>query len=63
MTDFYENIVACCMLHGRRNLPQEEPKQYADTAGGIEPPITDRNCNIKPVNMISDWPVTMCAAG
>ena len=37
--------------------------QCVDMAGGIEPLITDRNCNIKPVNMISDWPVTMCAAG
>jgi hypothetical protein len=28
--------------------------QCVDMAGGIEPLITDRNCNIKPVNMISD---------
>lgn len=32
---------------------EEEPEQCADTA--IKPQITDENCNIKPVNMISDW--------
>jgi hypothetical protein len=33
----------------------EEPEQCVDTAGSI-----DQNCNIKPVNMISDWTDNTC---